>query len=199
MECLTASFELRQHSPADDGIGNQCSYIFGVQPRDYGAVRILHSVHIGEENQRVGVAGHSAGRCHLIGIDVVVFAIRTESHGRQDRNSSRTPDGFDPARLGIADFSNKSQIAACILFLARSESHAIGATETNGSTPRSYDCRDQALIYDPGQHHQSDVAGLGIGDAQSVYEVTLLAQQLQSSSECASSSMNYGNVMTVLR
>jgi hypothetical protein len=85
------------------------------------------------------------------------------------------------------------------LFLARSESHAIGATKTHRRTSCRHDCRDQALIYDPRQHHESDVASLGVGDAQPVYEVTLLAQQLQSSSERASSSMDYSNVMTVLR
>src|SRR5580700_4128170 len=199
MERLSASLELGQHAAADDGCGNQGGDIFRVQPRDNFTVGAFYSGDVRKKNERVGMASDGAGGRHLVCIDVVIFAVGTQRHRRQNRNSPRAPDGLDPARLRITDFAHKTEVATRSLFLACPKGHPIRPTQTHRCTSRRNDGRDQGSIYYSRQDHESHVARLSVRNAQAVYEVALLAQQFQSSRERASSTVNYADVMTILR
>src|ERR1700730_290182 len=60
MKRLAASFQLWQHSAADDRSCHQSGYVSGVQPGNDGSLRVLHTFHVSQENQTIGMAGDGA-------------------------------------------------------------------------------------------------------------------------------------------
>ena len=70
-----------------------------------------------------------------------------------------------------------------VLFLAGAKDAAVSAAEADGRLPGGSDRRHQALVHDAGEHHQGNIARLGVGNAQSVDEVAFLCRGV---SECAS-------------
>ncbi len=136
---------------------------------------------------------------HLVRIHVVVFAIRTQRHRRQHRNSALAPDGIQPARLDRTDFSDISQVVALRLLLASAERHAVAAAESDRGTSGGDDGRDQTLVHHSGEHHQRDIAGLRVGDSQAVYEIAFLAQKFQRARKRGSAAVHHGDAVAVIR
>ena len=154
---------------------------------------------VGEKDEGVGVAGHGAGGRHLVRVHVVVFAVRTQRDRGQHRQTAESPDGFQPARLDGTDFSHVSQVVALRLLFAGAEGHAVSAAEADGRASCGHDGGDQALVHDSGQHHQSDIASLGVGDAQAIYEIAFLAQQFEGASKRGAAAVHDGDLVAVLR
>src|SRR5580704_4028683 len=84
------SFELQNHSARNlifpdevlDLAATHCAqHFFAVQ----------HACHIGEKNQAIGLDKFSSRGCHMIGVDVVEFAIGAKPEARSDGNDAGAP------------------------------------------------------------------------------------------------------------
>ena len=107
-----------------------------------------------------------AGRCHLVGVDVVVLAVKAQCHAGNDRHAAHLPDRQQPAWIGRSNLADKSKIRRGAL-LARAKYHAIAARKANCGSARVCQSRRPSCLFTlPGQHHQRGIARLRIGNAQ---------------------------------
>src|ERR1700759_4319531 len=104
---------LREGEPAHD---------VAVGPFDAGDV--------GEEDEGVSLRADGAGGGHLVGVDVVIFAIETEGNGGDDGNGAHGPDSFEPTRIGGSDLADEAEVGISF-FLAGAEDVAVSAGETD--------------------------------------------------------------------
>src|SRR5579864_1691714 len=104
-------------------------------------------------------------RSHLIGVDIVVLAVRAKRQRRQNWNPSLLPKRLNPARLGKTNLTNKSQIVSTHVFPACAERHSISTAESNGRHTGSLDGSNQFLVHHAAQHHERYIASLGVSDA----------------------------------
>ena len=58
---------------------------------------------------------------------------------------------------------------------------------------------NELLVHFSGQNHQRHVAGLGVGDAQSVDELALFAKRLQHARQLRAAAVDHGNLVAVAR
>ena len=101
------------------------------QPSEHLAVRAFDAGDVGEEDERIGVAGDGAGRGHFVGVDVVVLAVEAEGHGREDGHAVQIPDGLDPARIAGDDLAHVAEVGRGAFF-AGAEEQAVAAGEAYG-------------------------------------------------------------------
>src|SRR5579872_693531 len=111
---------------------------------------------------------------HLVGINVVVLSVCAQRKRRQHRNPALLPQSLNPARLCKTNLTHESQIIPPNILPTSAERHPISAAESNSRHPRRLDRSHNLLIHHAAQHHQCDVASLGIGDSQAADELTLL-------------------------
>ena len=178
-QSIAAGFQLWQHATGDNGIGNERRNLLGGEPRHDLAARIFHPRNIGQKNQRVGATGNRAGRRHLISIHVVVLAVGAEGQRREHGNTTLVPDRFEPAWLDRADLTHKSQVVTLSFFFPCAEGHAITAAKADGGKPGLHHCGNNFLIHHSSKDHHRHIASLGVGDAQAIDEVALLAEKLE--------------------
>ena len=130
------------------------------------------------------MAGDCTSGSHLIGIHVVVFAIRAKRDRRQHRNSALSPNCFQPARSRPNRF--RQRIPG---HNPASVSCARGTTSRRRRKDQPPDIRRHSiaatrlLFTMPARTIRRDVARFGIGNSQPIDEIALLAQQ---ASACAS-------------
>ena len=182
--------------PVDDGALGHLGDLIDGEPSQHFAVCAFHAGHIGEEDESIGVAGDGAGSGHFIGVDVVVFAVEAESHRRDHGHAVQLPDGFDPARIAGCNLAHKAEIGRGALF-ARAKEQAIAAGETDRRLAQRAERGHEALVHFAGEHHQRNVAGFGIGDAQAVDEFALLAQRLEHAGQLHAAAMHDGHLVAV--
>ena len=195
-ESFAAGAELGQHAAGDDGAFGHLGDLIDGEPSEDFAVRAFDAGNVGEEDERVGVAGDGAGGGHFVGVDVVVLAVEAESHGGEDGHAVQLPDGFEPARIAGGDLADKAEVGRGALF-AGAEEQAVAAGEADGGLAERAERGDQALVHLAGEDHQRDVAGFGVGDAQAVDELALLAQGLEHAGQLHAAAVDDGDLIAV--
>ena len=135
------------------------------------------------KHQYVGMASHRAGRCHLVRIDVVVFAIEAE------RERWRAPGWRPSARSPAASADPTHAISPT--YPRSGAVRFLRARNTRPSPPESptaaWPCLPmrchQLLIDASSQHHQGRISRFCIRDAQARDKFALLSKLLPA---CAS-------------
>ena len=85
------------------------------------------------------------------------------------------------------------------MLFASAKCHAVTTTEPDGGASGGNNGGNQTLVHDSGQHHQGNIAGLRIGDAQAVYEIAFLAQKFERSGEGRTAAMHDGDFVAIFR
>src|SRR5579862_922250 len=194
-----ARLKLRQHAAADNRSSGEILRLLGAQPGNHCSVGAFYSRHVRKKDKRVRVARRRTRSRHFIGVHVVVLAVCSQCQRRQNRNPALLPQRLDPAGLRKANLAHKSQIIPTYHLLAGTEAHAVATAKSNRRHPCSLNRSHHLLVDHPAQHHERDIASLGIGHAQTPDEFALLPQSLQHAGKRAAAAMNHGHAMTVLR
>ena len=142
------------------------------------------------------MASDGAGRGHLVGVDVVVLAIKAERHRAEDGHAVRLPYGFDQARIAGSNFAHKAEVGRGAFF-ARAEAQPVSAGESYGRLTDRSQRGDQSFIHLAGKDHQRHVARLGVGDAQTIDELALLAQRFERARQLHAAAVNHGHLMAI--
>src|SRR5256714_7307997 len=114
------------------------------------AILIPYARNIREEDQGIGITGHGAGRRHLIGIHVVVLAVKAKREARDHRHCMALPQSEDPLWIGGADLADKTQIR--ISLLARAKRGTIAAAHPHRWLSQPGKGSYELLIDPAGQH-----------------------------------------------
>ena len=195
-ESFTAGAELGQHAAGNDGgLGHLGNLIDG-EPSEYLAVRSLYAGDVGKEDQGVGTAGDGAGSGHFVGVNVVVLAIETESHGAEHRHGVELPYGVEQARVAGGNFADEAKVGGGALF-ASTEEQAIATGEPYGRLADGSERGDERFVDFAGEDHEGDVAGFSVGDAQAGDELALLAEGFEGAGELHTASVDDGNLISV--
>src|SRR6266852_6229175 len=195
---LSTGLQLGQHAAADDRTSGQVSVLLGAQPRNHGSLLVLHPSEVSQKDECIRVAGSGAGGSHLVGVDVVVFAVGAERQRTEDGNTSLLPDRFQPGRIDKTNLADKSQVATFNVLLASAEALAICAAKADCGRSSQLDRSNYLLVDDTAENHQGNVPSLGVGNAQAVYELALFSQPVQQARQCAAAAVNDGHVVTIL-
>ena len=145
----------------------------------------------------VGVGGDGAGGGHLVGVDVVVFAVEAEGDGGDDGNSVHLPDSFKPFGVGGGDFADEAEVGGSLL-LAGAEDMAVAAREAHGGDADLAERGDERLVDAAGEDHERGVAGFGVGDAEAGDELALLAHLGERPGKLDAAAMDDGDLVTIL-
>src|SRR6185369_2888378 len=196
-QCQGAGLKLRNHSAADGRLSNHAVDLRKVQPLLHGSVDILDSGDVGQEYQCVRAARYSHSRSHAVGIHVVVLAVGAQCDAGDNWNRTVLPQSFEPLRLDTTNVADKAEINFA---LALRSTHAlkVSAAKSKRRLPGASDRRDQLLIQLAGQDHDSDVAGIGVGDAEPVDELRLASQFFQRACERSAAAV-YNNDLVPVR
>src|SRR5271165_1891444 len=144
------------------------------------------------------MAGGGASGRHLIGINVVVFAVSPESERRENRNAALLPQRFDPAGLGKADFTDESEIISSHQFLAGAEGHAVSAAEADSRHSGSLNRSHHSFVDQPAEHHEGDIASFRVGDPKAAHKLALFPEPLQHLRQRPAAAMYHGHAMAIL-
>ncbi len=166
------------------------------EPTHDKSVGAADSGHVGEEDERVGVAAHRAGSGHFVGIDIVVFAVEAKGHAGEHRDGAHLPDRFEPARIGGDDLADEAEIGRGALF-AGAEDQSISAGKANGGLSMRAQRGDEGLVDLASKNHKRSVACGSVGDAETSDEFTLLAHGLEGAGELHAATVNERYLMAV--
>src|SRR5437879_6774204 len=198
MQSVTAGLQLGKHAASNHRLTNQSLNSLESQPWDNRPVGIFHARHICQKDQRVSLTSHRASRRHLVGVDVVILAIRADRDTGDHRNSALPPDGFHPARLNHRDLADKPEIVSIAIFLACPEHHAVSAAQADRRLSSRANRGNQALVDNAREYHERNIPGFRIGHAQPIDEIALLPKKLQGASEGGTPAMDYGHLVAIL-
>src|ERR1700722_8882575 len=130
LQCFATRIEFWQHSSRDDLLLFESRYLRKSQPTHDVAIRTFDARDIGQKDKCVCLGGDGTGGSHLVCIDVVVLAVKSQCHRRDDGNGAHRPDGIQPAWICCCDLADKAKIGDG-LFLASTEDMAISARKSD--------------------------------------------------------------------
>ena len=178
---LGAGFQLGQHAAADRGLLPPCRRMaFTSSQRMTEPSASFTPATSVRYTSASRTASHRAGRSHLVGVHVVVFAVEAKRQAGDDRNDARAPQALDPLRSRPSRSRRHSRGRA-----ASSSPRGTCADRRRicrwTGCPASPIAATSCLLSWPAEHHHGHIAGLRVGNAQSVDEGRLAAQLLQAS------------------
>ena len=132
----------------------------------------------GEIDDLLRVHRHRDRHRRLVGIDIVGLARRVGADRRDDRGEALIEQAVQPLGADLGDVADEAQGRIARL---GDQQAAILAGDRDGDRIVGrfpVDRRDQVAADLADQHHADDAQGLGVGDAQAVAELRLLADLL---------------------
>ena len=108
LKSFAARVELWEHPAGYHGIAFELRDGREVEPAKHGAVSPFYSGDVREKDERLGVSRDGGRGGHLIGIDVVVLAVKAESDGANDGNGTHSPDGVKPLGISGGDLADEA-------------------------------------------------------------------------------------------
>src|SRR5208283_1207268 len=110
LERSRAGLQLGQHASANGGLLHHFLYGVHIEPAHDGAFGVLHPGNIGEIHERVGATSHRAGGGHLVGVHVVVLAVKAQGEAGDNWDNSGAPQALDPLAIDRADLAHITEV-----------------------------------------------------------------------------------------
>src|SRR5262249_27123361 len=132
---------------------------------------IKNSRDIREENQTVSVAENGGCRRHLIGVDVVVSGVLSESNASNDRNVSMGEQQVDKPRITSENLTNVSIVEVLrfpIRKLPRHKATPVAATKTRCLHLALAESGDDVFVNQACQNHLNDLHRGGVCYTQAI-------------------------------
>ena len=193
---VAAGLELGEHASGDDRGFFEFGDLGEREPAHDFAVGALDAGDVGEEDEGVGVGADGAGGGHLVGVDVVVFAVEAEGDGGDDGDGAHLPDGVEPTWVGGGDLADEAEVGVG-LFLTCAEDVAVASGEAHGGLADLSERGDEPFVDAAGEDHEGGVAGFGIGDAEAGDELALLAHLGEGAGELDAAAVNDGDLVAI--
>ena len=169
--------QLGQHAAADDAVLDQVIRLGDVDAADQGVGLVQapqNAGDIGQVDQLVRADGAGDGAGCLIRVDVVGIELLVHAQRRDDRQVVLLQQVKEDGRIDVRDLADKADILPVGVFFLDGQKISVLAADADGPDAQLRDHGDQ-LLADAPQDHLGDLTGLGVGDAQAVDELRLLA------------------------
>src|ERR1700722_1928449 len=156
---------------------------------------------IGEKNQTVGLDEFRGGCSHMIGVNVVEFAVGAKSQTRGDRNDLGAPKRAKKINIYFGKIADESKAAFAFTDLhgLGQKACSVGSADAHCRLPRKRDGSGKTLIQQAGKNHYGGIASFAIGDAQPVDEMAGNSHALQRAGEDFSAAVNYEHFISGAR
>src|SRR5215469_10990316 len=76
--------------------------------------------------------------------------------------------------------------------------HPVSAAESDSRHARRLDGCHQLLVHHAAEHHQRDIASLGVRDSQAIHKFTLFAELLENTRQCLTAAVHHSYPMSIL-
>src|SRR5208337_2221142 len=197
-QCAFGGFQFQNHATGDDTrlheafdllAGDRGDYILAV--KDAGNVR--------QVDKMVSADEFRTGGGHVIGIDVVEFAVGTLAKTSRYRQQIFAPEGFEKGNLDTGKITDETKAAFDIVMDQGSGGEAGGVRGGNSDCglARCGDGGCQALVQKAAKDQHSGVAGFAVGNAQASDKLTFDAEALQCGGEKTAAAMDDKNFVAM--
>ena len=187
---MDTTFNLRDHSTGDSSIGHQRIEFIGSRLTNQTA-RIAHNFpqtfNIGEVHELFCSESLSNCPSNGVGIDVVRLTICINANGRNHRDELIIKEPLQNCGVNLFNVTNKSEFR---IFGCCGNQSRIFATHTHCKTTMNVDRSNDLWIHLPAQHHSRNINRFGIGDPQTILELSGLAEPSHEIADLGSTTMN---------
>src|SRR5208282_3539463 len=193
-------FEFQNHAAGDYAGLHELVELFAGNGRE-NFIAIEDAGNIGEVNEMVSLYKLGAGRGHVIGIDVVEFAVGTEAEAWSNRNELLSPKRFEKTHIDAGEIAHIAEAAFDVVVhegrgrkagrVRGRDAHSGLAFGGNGG--------GEPFIQQSGKNHYRDVAGFSIRNPQSGNKLAFDAETFEGGSEKAAAAVNHQDFVALAR